>query len=112
MTRLALLPMRYRNGAHRLRSRAASAEPPDPAESDIGFGADRDPARLVFFSDAVVAIVVTLLVLEIHPPEDTRHLLDGLLALWPPTWHTPSPSSWSDTSGPPSRHVRPYQFAD
>jgi TMEM175 potassium channel family protein len=38
-------------------------------------------ARL--FSDAVFAIAVTLLVLEIHPPEDTRHLLHGLAALWP-----------------------------
>jgi uncharacterized membrane protein len=26
---------------------------------------------------------VTLLVLEIHPPEDTEHLLHGLLRLWP-----------------------------
>ncbi|WP_433508565.1 TMEM175 family protein [Nonomuraea sp. CA-143628] len=34
-------------------------------------------------SDAVIAIAVTLLVLEIHPPEDTRHLLQGLAALWP-----------------------------
>jgi uncharacterized membrane protein len=38
-------------------------------------------ARL--FSDAVFAIAVTLLVLEIHPPEDTRHLFHGLAALWP-----------------------------
>jgi uncharacterized membrane protein len=48
-----------------------------------GFGAERDPARLVFFSDAVFAIAVTLLVLDIRPPEDTRHLLHGLAALWP-----------------------------
>jgi hypothetical protein len=38
-------------------------------------------ARL--FSDAVFAIAVTLLVLEVRPPEDTRHLLHGLAALWP-----------------------------
>src|SRR5919106_4381116 len=54
-----------------------------PGGSGRGFGAERDPARLVFFSDAVFAIAVTLLVLEIRPPEDTRHLLHGLLALWP-----------------------------
>jgi hypothetical protein len=31
----------------------------------------------------VIAIPVTLLVLEIRPPQDTRHLLDDLAALWP-----------------------------
>ncbi|MEW2332113.1 TMEM175 family protein [Micromonospora chersina] len=47
------------------------------------FGTERDPSRVVAFSDAVIAIAVTLLVLEIRPPEDTRHLLHGLAALWP-----------------------------
>jgi uncharacterized membrane protein len=30
-----------------------------------------------------MAIAVTLLVLEIRPPHDTRHLLHGLVTLWP-----------------------------
>jgi TMEM175 potassium channel family protein len=38
--------------------------------------------RLVAFSDAVFAITVTLLVLEIKPPKD-ENLLHGLLELWP-----------------------------
>jgi hypothetical protein len=61
----------------------AATSPADPAGSGRGFGTERDPVRLVFFSDAVFAIAVTLLVLEIRPPEDTRHLLHGLAALWP-----------------------------
>jgi uncharacterized membrane protein len=52
-----------------------SRREPDPGK--------RDPARVVAFSDAVIAIAVTLLVLEIHPPQDTRHLVHGLAALWP-----------------------------
>jgi uncharacterized membrane protein len=65
------------------RSIAATSAPDDPAGSGGGFGTERDPARLVFFSDAVFAIAVTLLVLEIRPPDDTRHLLHGLAELWP-----------------------------
>jgi len=43
----------------------------------------RDTVRLVAFSDAVFAITITLLVLEIRPPTDDRNLLHGLVALWP-----------------------------
>jgi TMEM175 potassium channel family protein len=38
---------------------------------------------VVAFSDGVIAIAITLLVLEIRPPRDTAHLLHGLAALWP-----------------------------
>lgn len=44
---------------------------------------ERDPARVAAFSDGVIAIAVTLLVLEIRPPEDTTNLLSGLADLWP-----------------------------
>jgi uncharacterized membrane protein len=65
------------------RSIATTSAPDDPTGSGSGFGTERDPARLVFFSDAVFAVAVTLLVLEIRPPQDTRHLFHELAALWP-----------------------------
>jgi uncharacterized membrane protein len=53
-----------------------------PAES-TPFGLERDPRRIALFSDAVIAIAITLLVLEIRPPENSEDLLHGLAALWP-----------------------------
>ncbi|MFE2718940.1 TMEM175 family protein [Streptomyces mirabilis] len=57
--------------------------PDGPGGEATSFGVERDPTRVVAFSDGVIAIAITLLVLEIRPPHDTRHLLHGLAALWP-----------------------------
>jgi uncharacterized membrane protein len=77
VTRLHLDGIRWR------RSTATASSRDGRAGSGPGFGAERNPARLVFFSDAVFAITVTLLVLEIRPPADYTNLLHGLAALWP-----------------------------
>ena len=65
------------------RSTATTPSRDSPAGSGRGFGAERNPARVVFFSDALFAITVTVLVLEIKPPADDANLLHGLVALWP-----------------------------
>jgi uncharacterized membrane protein len=54
----------------------------DPGGS-TPFGAERDPARVIAFTDGVIAIATTLLVLEIRTPEDMSHLAHDLAALWP-----------------------------
>ena len=77
MTRLHLDSIRWR------RSTATTSSHEGPTGSGPGFGAERNPARVVFFSDAIFAITVTLLVLEIRPPADYTKLLQGLAALWP-----------------------------
>jgi uncharacterized membrane protein len=74
---------RHPNCIRCFRSGAATSSAEDRNGLSSGFGTERDPERLVFFSDAVFAIAVTLLVLDIRPPQDTRHLLHGLAALWP-----------------------------
>ena len=71
------------DGIRRGRSTATTPSRDNPAGSGRGFGAERNPARVVFFSDAVFAITVTLLVLNIRLPADDTNLLHGLVALWP-----------------------------
>jgi hypothetical protein len=58
------------------RSIATAFALDDPAGSGRAFGIERSPERVIFFSDAVFAIAVTLLVLDIRPPEDTRDPAD------------------------------------
>jgi len=77
VTKLRLDGIRWR------RSTATTPSRDSPAGSGRGFGAERNPARVVFFSDALFAITVTVLVLEIKPPADDTNLLHGLVALWP-----------------------------
>ncbi|WFE48802.1 TMEM175 family protein [Micromonospora sp. WMMD1155] len=52
-------------------------------EAALQESARRNPGRTVTFSDGVFAISITLLVLEIQPPEDTAHLGRALAELWP-----------------------------
>jgi uncharacterized membrane protein len=44
---------------------------------------ERDPRRVIALSDGVIAIALTLRVLNIRPPDDSRNLLHGLVVLWP-----------------------------
>lgn len=62
---------------------AAVTEPADESGKSTPFGVERDATRITAFSDAVIAIAITLLVLEIRPPQDNQGLLHGVAMLWP-----------------------------
>jgi uncharacterized membrane protein len=65
-----------------MRSLGMARAPGGKAGADSS-SVHRDTRRLEAFSDAVFAITITLLVLEIRPPTGDRSLLHGLVALWP-----------------------------
>lgn len=60
-----------------------AGEPAAEAAKSTPFGVERDPTRVTLFSDAVIAIAITLLVLEIRPPQESEDMLRGLAGLWP-----------------------------
>ena len=70
------------SAARRVRS-FATARAPGRQTGHDSLSVHRRPGRVVAFSDAVFAVAVTLLVLEIRPPADYTKLLHGLGALWP-----------------------------
>ena len=106
MIRFDSVTKRYPDGIRWFRSIATTSAPDDSGGSGRGFGTERDPTRLVLFSDAVFAIAVTLLVLEIHPPQDTRHLLHGMavIAAFIPFYWRPIPGEIA--SAKPRHHGR------
>lgn len=66
-------------------------EPLDEPRS-TPLGAERETTRTVTFSDAVIAVAIAPLVLEIRPTAETHDLVRSLLTLRPsyPSYGSPS----------------------
>jgi len=56
-----------------------------PNRRSLAEGTERETGRLEAFSDAIFAIAITLLILDVKlpPSEGEEHLLSSLLGLWP-----------------------------
>jgi uncharacterized membrane protein len=72
------------NGAYRRRGRVLDAQAGRRAGREQGKAQHKHlstPERISGYTDAVFAVVITIMVLDLHPPDSAR--LGALLGLWP-----------------------------
>jgi hypothetical protein len=69
------------------------SSPPTDRRDDITLPHKATPERLTAFSDAVFAVLITVIALDLRPPE--APIFEALLPLWP-TWLSSQLSVYSD----------------